>query len=50
MNQKRKIEMSEEEKQYWMERSHELWKPRHLTEEEKIVENIKRTRRKRASI
>ena len=27
--------MSEEEKQYWMERSHELWKPRHLMEEEK---------------
>ena len=35
MNKKRKIEMSEEKKQYWMERSHELWKPRHLTEEEK---------------
>lgn len=41
MNKKRKIEVSEEEKQYWKERSHEVIKPRRLTEEEKkIVEKI----------
>lgn len=40
--------MSEEEKQYWMERSHELWKPRHLTEEEKIVEKYLKNKKKKS--
>ena len=45
MNKKRVPEFSERAKQYWIEKSHEVFKPRVLTEEE--AKEIERKRMER---
>lgn len=45
MNKKRVPEFSERVKQYWIEKSHEVFKPRVLTEEE--AKEIERKRMER---
>lgn len=45
MNKKRVPEFSERAKQYWIEKSHEVFKPRVLTEEE--AKDIERKRMER---